>query len=422
MKKVFRNFAYSLAALALITGCSDDDNDEGGNGNGNTDAVSKFIIAATPVSSQGVADYLLLADDIDKGTISTVGNGVEQDGTYRYYVQNGQTFVSLLYGQGNPGAVTAYRLSAEGKLEKKTDFQSETVAAFGEVNKDVLMLKMSRSFDSPIANWYRLGMESLTFDSEGTIDQLALTDSDTEMAYFSWVTQATTNKVYLPYFKIFGNGNNRFGTNDPDRAFVAVYSYPDMTYQKTITDTRTSFLGRYFISSITIDEKGDAYAFSPSFAQDDNYEFNSTKASAITQINTATDEFTDYYFDVEATSGGKFITNWIYAGKGKFVANLGTDRVETGAFSYGKDFAIVDVYNKTITEVQGVPAPDEISNITARNNYVTEDGKSVYVGITTTGEGSYVYKIDVDKATATRGIKVEGGEIAAIHKISYEAE
>ena len=101
---------------------------------------SKYIIAATPEGSQGVADYLITADDLTKGTVTTKGNGIEQDGTWRYYVTHNNRFYSLLYGQGNPGAVTAYDLTAEGSLNKITNFQSETVASFGIVQNDILMV------------------------------------------------------------------------------------------------------------------------------------------------------------------------------------------------------------------------------------------------------------------------------------------
>lgn len=106
----------------------------------NPDANGRYVIASTPIASDGVADYLLTADDLHQGTISTVGNGIEQDGTYRYYVTHNNKFFSLLYGQGNPGAVTTYELNQTGQLIKISDFQSETVQAFAPVNDDILMM------------------------------------------------------------------------------------------------------------------------------------------------------------------------------------------------------------------------------------------------------------------------------------------
>ena len=139
MKKC--NFYY-LAMLAFfsLTGCSEDDVDNPNPGpGGGEEASSMYIIAATPVASEGVADYLLTASNLTEGSISTTGNGIEQDGTYRYYVTNNNKFFSLLYGQGNPGAVTTYQLNDEGNLDMLSNFQSETVQAFAPVNDDVLM-------------------------------------------------------------------------------------------------------------------------------------------------------------------------------------------------------------------------------------------------------------------------------------------
>ena len=70
-----------------LTGCSKDDVDNPNPGPGGGEEASfRYIIAATPVASEGVADYLLPASNLTEGSISTTGNGVEQDGTYRYYV------------------------------------------------------------------------------------------------------------------------------------------------------------------------------------------------------------------------------------------------------------------------------------------------------------------------------------------------
>lgn len=99
-----------MLASGIVLGlasCSKDNKDNGGSGNA---GAGRFIIAAVPTStgSEGVADYLLTAENLESGTLSTAGNGLEQDGTYRYYTTSGTKFFSMLYGQGNPGAVTVY--------------------------------------------------------------------------------------------------------------------------------------------------------------------------------------------------------------------------------------------------------------------------------------------------------------------------
>ncbi|UGU15722.1 DUF4374 domain-containing protein [Sinomicrobium kalidii] len=406
---------FTLASAAFFAGCSSDDDTPGDNGGeGTPGAESKYIITATPTASEGVADYILTADDLTGGTITTQGNGIEQDGTYRYYVTSNNRFFSLLYGQGNPGAVTTYQLNNEGALERLSNFQSETVQAFAAVDDDILMVKISRSADAPYAYWYRLNTETSQFVDEGQINTRELADKENgELAFFSWITQVG-DKVYMPYFTVKACCNDTFGTAYPDEANIAVYSYPEMELETVIYDDRTSYIGRYFVNGLTVDENGDAYAFSSSVATT-NGEVTSTKPSAITRIKNGTTEFDeDYFFNLEEATGGLYITDHIYAGNGRFIGIMKEEK--TSAYSSGNIYVVIDVYNKTVTEVTGVPEASGIVSVTNMNNYVSEDGSVVNVGITTEA-GSYVYNIDVATASATRGLEVQGGVITAISKL-----
>ena len=412
MKKVKLNLGILGLLATFFVSCSDSDDSNSGGDNGEG-IDSKYIITATPTASEGVADYILTADALDSGTITTAGNGIEQDGTYRYYVTSQNRFFSLLYGQGNPGAVTTYGLNSEGVLEKLSDFQSETVQAFAPVDDDILLMKISRNSESPISSWYRLDTNTLQFTAEGQINTQELADKENgEIAFFSWITQVG-NKVYLPYFTVKACCNDAFGTEYPDEANIAVFSYPEMEYEKTIHDERTSYIGRYFVNGLSVDETGDAYAFSSAIATT-NGDVTSTLPSAITRIKSGTTEFDEYYFDLEAASGGLYLTDHIYVGSGKFIGIMNAEK--SSAYASGNIYAVIDVYNKTYTQITGTPDPSTILSLTGRNNYVSEDGSTVYIGITTE-TGSYVYNIDVAGASATRGLEVEGGVITAISKL-----
>ena len=404
-------FLSLFANAALFISCSDDDTSTGVE----TVEGAKYIITATPTASEGVADYILTAEDLSQGSVSTVGNGLEQDGTYRYYVTTNNKFFSMLYGQGNPGAVTTYELEGTGNLNLLSDFQSETVQAFAPVDDDILLIKISRSSDDPTAYWYSLDTNISQFVSEGQINTQDLANTENgEIAFFTWITQVGDN-VYLPYFTLKGtSGNDQWGTLYPDEANIAVYSYPEMVYQKTIHDDRTSAIGRYFISGLSVDEKGDTYAVSSSIATT-NGEFSSTKPSAITRIKSGTTEFDSFYFNIEEATGGKYATTQMYLGNGKILLNL-LDVASKGAYSTGKEYAIVDVYTEALTMVTGIPDAENILSVTLRNNYVSEDKTTAYVGIAT-DTGSYVYNIDVATATAVQGLEVEGGVITAISKL-----
>lgn len=379
-----------------------------------------YIIAVTPTAIAGKADYLLTASSLESGAVSIVGNGVEQDGTYRYYVTANNKFFSMLYGQGSPGAVTVYGVT-DGKLKKLNDFTSATVHAFAPVNDDILTIKVPRRIAAvgtpTVYEWYRVSTTTNAEVAKGTADAI-LPSGNGEIAHLSWIKQVG-NKVFAPYFSIY----NSFFTKFPDQAGIAVFSYPEMQYEKTIRDTRTSFIGRYFVDGLGLVENGDCYAFSSSVAADDDpattavdAKMTSTKPSAITRIKAGTTEFDmSYYFNFEEVSKGYVITNWLNIGQNKFIANI--EPVATkGQYVTGKRLAIVDVVNKTVTGVTGFPDVALISSVTT-TNYSPKDGKTGYIGVNLVSGSTYVYKIDATTATATQGIKVEGGVITAIQHI-----
>lgn len=408
MKTNITKAFIALAFTAVLASCSKKND---------TEAVAadpgNYILAVTPTAATAVADYLLTASDLEKGTISAVGNGIEQDGSYRYYVTANDKFFSMLYGQGNPGAVTTYNI-LNGKLNKLSNFQSETVQAFAPVNDDILMLKIPRAITNPLANFYRVNTSSLLIAGEGTINTQTILNNG-ETAFFSWIKQVGT-KVYAPIFSIKACCGAAFGTAFPDNSWIAVFSYPDMKLEKVITDNRTSFIGRYFTNGLASVENGDTYAFSSSVAVSTGTTFNSTKPSAITRLKSGVTEFDQtYFFDFEAISGGYVITDWLYLGNNNFVANV-LLKASRGAYTTGTSLAIVNVVDKSFKLVTGLPDVKDIKSITS-NNYTPKDGRLAYFGVNLTSGLSYVYKIDASTAVATQGLKVEGGVIAAIQHL-----
>ncbi|UKT66078.1 DUF4374 domain-containing protein [Pedobacter mucosus] len=406
MKSTITKALVALAFTAAFSSCKKNGTEAVAENPGN------YVLAVTPVASTGVADYLVTASNLDQGAVSIIGNGVEQDGTYRYYVTLGSKFFSMLYGQGNPGAVTVYDIKS-GKLSKVNDFTAATVHAFAPVNNDILMVKVPRAYaaaGATLANWYIVSATTNQQTAEGTLDAVQPTGNG-EIAHFSWIKQVGT-KVFAPYFPIIGR---TFETDHPDEAGIAVYSYPAMQYEKTIRDTRTSFIGRYFTDALEVVENGDAYAFSSSVAVKGGV-LTSSKPSSITKIKTGTTEFDQtYLMNFEIASNGYVITNWLYVGQNKFVANIEA-KATKGAYVVGKKLAVVDVVTKTVTPVTGFPDAANISSLTT-TNYSPKDGRLGYVGVNLTDGTTWVYKIDASNNTATKGLKVEGGLITAIQHI-----
>ncbi|MFC7524210.1 DUF4374 domain-containing protein [Parapedobacter sp. GCM10030251] len=400
-----KTFLLGMVAATLLASCSKDDRKPDNPGN--------FIIAVTPAASTGVADYLLTASSLDTGSISTAGQGVEQDGTYRYYVTHNNKFFSMLYGQGNPGAVTTYNI-VDGKLNKLSNFQTETVQAFAPVNDDLLLMKISRNITNPFASWYRINTNTLQIESEGKVNTAAPSGNG-ELAHFSWIRQVG-NKVFAPYFSIKACCGASFETAYPDSAWIAVYSYPQMQLEKVIKDNRTSFIGRYFVDGLGEVENGDVYAFSASVAVTDG-KISSTKPSAVVKIPAGTTEFDQsYFFNVEELSGGYNITDWLYVGRNKFVV-LVTSKAEKGQYAAGKRLGIINVVDKSFKLVTGMPDVDDINSVTSMSNYAAGDGRHGYVGVNLKSGVGYIYKIDSDNASATQGLRVNGGTITAIEHL-----
>ncbi len=400
--KLRSTLALALAA-GMLASCAKTESESGNPKSGN------FILTVTPAATTGVADYLLTSQTLDSDTISTKGNGVEQDGSYRYYVTHNGKFFSMLYGQGNPGAVTAYNIQ-NGKLNKLTNFQTETVQAFAPVNDDLLLFKISRNKNTPNSSWYKVNTNSLTITAEGTVNTLEMTGLG-ELAHFTWIKQVGT-KVFAPYQTII---DRSFNTKYPNQASIAIFNYADMKLEKIITDTRISFIGQYFQDGLSVQENGDVYGFSPAAATTDG-KVSTTKPSAIVKIKSGTTEFDQsYFFDVEAASSGLSITSWMYLGNNTYIVNAST-KAEKLEGSSSIRVGIVNVVDKTYKAVTGMPELTTISSLTT-NNYTSKDGKTGYIGVNLKDGTSYVYKIDASTQKATRGLRVEGGTLTAVQHL-----
>ncbi|AJA69284.1 DUF4374 domain-containing protein [Myroides odoratimimus] len=413
MKKYLRSLLV-LGLMASIASCSSDDNsspnDETEEGGGENQKVERFVIAASSVEHTDIADYLLTVEDIEKGSVSLINNGIEQDGAYRYYLTAKNKFYSLLYGQGNPGAVTAYALNKNGKLEKTNNFVTETVQVYGAIDNDFVMWKVPRS-GVEIAPWYIVNTDSDVITKQGVINTVELANNG-ERAHFSGLTQIG-NKLVAPYFSMRGITGDVWGTSFPNTAWAAVYEYPSMKLEKVIKSDKSSYIGGYFKNGLIQDEKGDGYAFSSANVTEKG-KLLSKNPSGILKIDGKTLEFDNTYFwDIEKSTNGYFVNNFIYAGKGNFIARLENNKLESGDVRY----ASLNVYTKTFKWVEGLPEGIKDLGFSDKGNYAVMDGKTVYVGVTTK-EGSFVYKMDAEKGTATKGIKVEGGTITAITKVA----
>jgi hypothetical protein len=414
LKSNIKKIVFATCIASLFASC-DKENDAP-----ETEAEGNFqyVVVATPEGSTGEgADYLLQTGSLTKGSITTVGAGLEQDG-YRYYAFHKNKVFSFLYGQGNPGAVTTYELDGNGALKLFSNLQTETVQVFGTYGDELILIKCPRSFASVNAGIYRVDAVNPQIVATSYIDVAQLAGNG-EMAHFTGAYQVD-DKIYAPYMCI---KDNMFATDYTDSTWIAVLSWPGLTLEKVIRDDRASYIGYYFaLRGVAQIENGDVYTFSTSpVGNDESGIISSTKHSAALRIKKGADGFDkSYFFDIQEKSGGYHLNRAFYLSGTKFLLTIYPDKDVTPRYGDISTlrFAIVDVETQSFTWVAGLPQPEQLVHV-SRLPCIAEDGTSIAFGLTVADEYPHVYTIDVATARATKGLEVVSGSITSIGRLTF---
>lgn len=424
-----KSLVYVATAIVLLGACKKDSNtttpvEE-------TPKEGKFVISALPymtyIMGNG-ADLLYTSNTLDSGTLITSGTGIEQDGISRNYLTHNNQFFSLLFGQGNPGAVTTYSLNTAGALQKVSNFQSETMTARTIVNDDILMIKNAWEPTTAYSSWYRVSTSALEIAAQGEINTNTISGNG-EMALFTSLKQVG-NKVFAPFLCM--KTGRSFGTDFRDSSWIAVYSYPDMQLEKVIRDNRTGAIGAYFTDCMEVDEKGDVYAIGTSLGTSEGTSSSttSTKPVGIMKIASGTTAYDQsYFFNISQASGNKYVFRQLYLGKGNFLLMMSESHA---VYANGaKLFAIANVYDQTFKWVTGAPDASSILQISEySNNYSGLDGTG-YIGMAVSNDDGTVttgvYKFDAATATAKLGLTISKTDdisginiITAVNKVTVE--
>ena len=104
MKKnhLLTGIAAVMLTGGLFTSCSDNEipaPDEGGKG----ETKNTFVIPASTTASGNTTNVLLTAESVDEGTITTLNNGLVNDGATQWVFYKDQYLYGLTYNQGNAG-------------------------------------------------------------------------------------------------------------------------------------------------------------------------------------------------------------------------------------------------------------------------------------------------------------------------------
>ncbi|GHA79959.1 DUF4374 domain-containing protein [Pontibacter akesuensis] len=391
----------SLCASVAFTSC-DSESD-----NPTPVEANPFVVSLAVAGSDGVFTYYTVPfEDVMSGTLSAVGQGVEQPGYYEF-TQFDNTIYSI--GGLDNKDVVGISQGEDGQLQRIGNVSFESgLADLIEVDANTLLgLELSS------------GSDMVKFH---TIDANAVTVTNTRQRPVSDITnlrvpayagmRISGNHLFLSYYI---SDPATFNTAYTDKAQVAVYTYPGLEFVKVIEDERTGPIGGFNTKSGLIkDEKGDIYALSHSNPA--NGYSQTTRDGGILRIRSGEAAFDqNYFFDVEEVTGGKNIAHLKYLGNGKALAEINTAaNTDQVRWSDGPlRTAIVDLYNKTVTYIDGIPEhPGHGRRLSALHNE-----SFVYMAIQHNDKRNFVYKIDLQNNTATKGAEVNANFVAGFFRL-----
>lgn len=406
MKALNKYLFLSALGLALVACEADDPVDQPNNPD--PDPQTTDITLAFKTTGGEEPEFIITREDIMDGSISAEGEGIEQTG-WRFYYPIGNTLFASGYSEDN--RANAYAKNEEGEVVEKGQFTFDNALEMfgnGDDGETLLAMEIPRTGYAPKKLYF---VDANEVEVEKIVETAIFESEEDKLVAWPSALQVRGDHLFVPFHKMDPEGY--FTTPGVDTAFVAVYSYPDVEDEpiKIISDTRTSNIGVNGATTGLIEaEDGHLYSFS-SGAEMAGFAPASTKPSGILRIPAGETEFDeDYFFDVEEATGGEKLFWFDYVGDNKAIARLLThdDGGVWSAFGreeFNQRLVILDLEEQSVTEVANVPLHAKRYS----SPVLVEDGK-VYVSIETETE-AYVYQVDIESATGTRGAKIEGKTI-----------
>ena len=457
-------FATAMAGLTL-TACDDDPSIGGGDG-GDDDNNAEYVIAASVTASGNTTNVLVNAESLDEGTVTTINNGVVNDGATYWVFFKEQYLYALTYNQGEAGGTCSYIMDASGELKKRSaEFGVKRFTTYGIYDKYIMT---SSTGDGPTEwndeNGYTpkvfllsyLDPAAETFTTNDTQNKAYL--SENFLGTGEYVTLSGmlehNNKIYTAAVPM---GLSQYGTKDqngkwvlpgnedlvkkesggsnssaykkdelqwtqyPNECWVAIFDDATMTSKKLIKTDKISYAaGRMksqYYQMIWAADNGDVYVFSPSFAKTmTDARQKTTLPAGVVRIPSGSTEFDDYYCNLEAlTNGNSFLRSWHIADD--YFMLLMYDRPLTETGYVANQLAIFKAGDKKLTYVTGLPSTDQIYGF-GNEPYVEKGNAYVTVTFNEGGGNPAIYKINPATATATKGLTIEATQVSGVGKLT----
>jgi len=365
-------------------------------------------------------EYLVTQDSITTEALTADDKGIEQQG-WNYFFPVGNTLFTVGYENNE---ATSYKVDSNNEVVKLSSFEfTNTLEMFAAVDdKFLLATDAPRDGNHTQRTLYSVDAETglVTSKVNYTIHDVDTGTKGEGTVGYPTALVVRGDLLFLSFHKMDDAGS--WGTPEADSAFVAIYDYPlaeGAAPKAIIADDRTSNIGVNGNIGLIKTDNGDLYSMSNGSTAA-GFTPASTKPSAILRINNNEEVFdANYFFDIEAATDGGKIFWFDYVGDNKAIARIITDDTDAASWgAYTKNqinhkLVIIDLVAQTITDVAGVPlhhkrwtSPVEII-----------DGK-VYVSIET-ADDAFVYEVDIDSATATKGVEIKGKTIKGFYDLYH---
>ena len=422
------------------------------------------MVAASVTASGNTTNVLLTSKTLDEGSVSTVNNGLVNDGASQWVFYKDQYLYGLTYNQGNAGTTRSYIMNSANEVQARSgEFAVKRFTTYGIYDKYIITASTG---DGPteyaddkqylpkmfLLSYLDVAAETFktndtkvkaymseNFLGNGEFVTLAGILEHNKKIYSAAVPMGLSQygaavdggKYILPgnetLVKTEDGGSNSSAykkgelqwTQYPNECWVAIFDDAAMTTKKLIKTDKISYAcGRFksqYYQTIWEADNGDIYVFSPSYAKTmSDVRQRTTLPAGVVRIPDGQEDFDSYYCDLEEQSGGKsFLRCWHIADD--YFLLLMYDRPLTETGFEAKELAVFKAGSKKLTYVTGLPSTDSISGF--GNTPYTENGYA-YMAVTTTDGYPAVYKIDPSSATATKGVTVEATQITGIGKLS----
>ena len=413
-----------LAGSTAFISCKKDNNEPE-----NTPVAEKeFLIDAKGTDKS----FALYVSNLESGEVSISSNFEELPETGYFWSFGQNTAVGLAYKGQTPGIGVSYKRNGD-KLEKITDFQvpsrfttygffdkyfvvnvgGQTLAGQqinGKDRNDGATFIFHNVSDYKVATQTTIGTLEITKD---------LGKNNKEIASFSGILdrgngEFLSSMIYSERNQPRpGSGSTTAAITKLDSIWVAAFD-KNMNLKRIYKSDKLGYSsGRFrsqYISQLGKADNGDVYVFSGHF------EKNSTKpAGALLIKKDATDFDKDYFFNIDALSGGYPFRSVFHITGAKFLIEFYNDKnIQTN--SPAAKYAIVDAAAKTLTWVTGLPEPANITN-TVGVIAMGYKGKC-YLPVAEKNNDAAIYVIDPTTAQAKKGLVVKGAQgIRGIGKI-----